>query len=155
MTVGQRVPDSCGTAEVGVFVKEEKKIKEAPEADRVVKMHRVVRILVVRGTQLLQAARPVHPVGGLMLELYPVVSFSREGGAVNGYNAAHETIKRSLIPPPPLCSTFATPPLFGPQLDIGGWVNSKDAFLSVIPVKFVMPKSWKVRCSFTSATCSY
>jgi len=88
-----------------------------------------------------------HP-RGMVLEVYPIVSFSHQGGAVNGYNAASEFVKRGLIPLPPLSSTFPTPPLFGTQLLIGGWVNSRDAFISVYPVRFELPRSSKVSIMF-------
>ena len=83
----------------------------------------LLRIPVAAGSQLLEAsttagtAQPQrshapqhhafvrsiapHPLG-LTIEVYPVVSFTHEGGAVNGYNAANETLKQSLIPLPPL-----------------------------------------------------
>ena len=120
----------------------------------------LVRIPVAEGDQLLQASTTaltgihvfvrtatLHP-RGLTLEVYPIVSFSREGGAVDGYNAASESVKQGLVPLPPLSSTFPTPPLFGPQLFIGGWVNSKDAFLSVYPVEFELLRSAKVGIMF-------
>lgn len=141
----------------------------------------LVRIPVAEGDQLLEASTTVatgipqpsqpqhrrppqhhafvravtpHP-RGLTLEVYPIVSFSREGGAVNGYNASSESVKQGLIPLPPLSSTFPTPPLFGTQLLIGGWINSKDAFLSVYPVRFELPRSSKVSIMFLVLCVTY
>jgi hypothetical protein len=91
-----------------------------------------------------------HPLG-LVIEVYPVVSFSREGGAVDGYNAANETVKQSLIPLPLLFFHFPDPP-FGPQLFTGGWVNSRDAFLSVcvsceVRVTRISESEYHLRCA--------
>jgi hypothetical protein len=99
-----------------------------------------------RGPQRIAFVRSVnyHPEG-FELEVYPVVSFSHKGGgAIDGYNAADDSIKPTLIPLPPLSRRFPTPKLFGPPLVIGGWEDSKDTWLHVVPKKFIMPRSRSV-----------
>jgi hypothetical protein len=96
----------------------------------------------LRGPQHLAFVRSVnHHPEGFELEVYPVVSFSHEGGAIDGYNATDDIIKPTLIPLPPLSHRFPTSQLFGPPLSIGGWENSRDAWLHVVPKKFIMPRT--------------
>jgi hypothetical protein len=45
----------------------------------------------------------------------------------------------ALIPLPPLSSHHATPESFGTPLTVGGWSNSQDAWLSINPIKFILP----------------
>jgi len=98
-----------------------------------------------RGPQHLAFVRSVnyHPEG-FELEVYSVVSFSRKGGAIDGYNATDDTIKPTLIPLPPLSYHFPTPQLFRPPLVIGGWEDAKDTWLHVVPKKFIMPRTRSV-----------
>ncbi len=104
-----------------------------------------------RGPQHFAFVRSVnHHPEGFELEVYPVVSFSREGGAMDGYNATDDIIKQTLIPLPPLSRHFPTPQLFGPPLGIGGWEDSKETWLHVVPKTFIMPRSRSVsviRCA--------
>ncbi len=96
-----------------------------------------------------------HP-DGLEVEVYPVVSFTRSGGARAGYDKVDDDIKPTLIPLPPLSHTFQTPKLFGPPLVIGGWIGSRDAWVSVTPIKFILPMTRAVSAqSFTCTMCCH
>src|ERR1700728_4832532 len=44
-----------------------------------------------------------------------------------------------------------TPPLF---LHLGGWINVRDAWLRVVPTKFIMPDSWPVSICSSSVIIS-
>ena len=79
------------------------------------------------------------PGNACVLEVYPVLSFSRIGGAVSTYNKLPDTAKAALLPLPPLSFRHPTPDSFGAPLDLGDWSNSRDSFLHVIPRRFVMP----------------
>jgi hypothetical protein len=90
------------------------------------------------------------------LEVYPQLSFTRSGGAVNGYNKlATDAMRTALIPLPPLSSRHPTPESFGTPLTVGGWSNSRDAWLSVNPIKSILPFRRPVRVNFSFAliTC--
>ncbi|KAM6503846.1 hypothetical protein JOM56_000789 [Amanita muscaria] len=82
--------------------------------------------------------RLVNPLPGnaCILEVYPVLSFSRTSGAVSTYNTLANITKAALLP---LSLRHPTPDSFGPPLDLGNWSNSRDLFLHVIPRRFVMP----------------
>jgi hypothetical protein len=74
-----------------------------------------------------------------LLEVYPVLSFSRTGGAVATYNALTNAAQAMLLPLPNLSLRHATPDAFGTPLDFGGWSTRNDSFLFVVPTQFVMP----------------
>ncbi|KIL58313.1 hypothetical protein M378DRAFT_332913 [Amanita muscaria Koide BX008] len=82
--------------------------------------------------------RLVNPLPGnaCILEVYPVLSFGRTGGAVSTYNTLANITKAALLP---LSFRHPTPDSFGPPLDLGNWSNSRDLFLHVIPRRLVMP----------------
>ncbi|KAF8677792.1 hypothetical protein AX14_004796 [Amanita brunnescens Koide BX004] len=79
------------------------------------------------------------PGNACILEVYPVLPFSRTGGAVSTYNKLPDTAKATLLPLPPLSFRHPPPDAFGAPLDLGDWSNSRDSFLHVIPRRFVMP----------------
>jgi hypothetical protein len=76
-----------------------------------------------------------------LLEVYAVVSFTRSGGALAGYNQMNDATKATLLPLPPLSLHHPTPEAFGPPLDFGNWTTPRDSWLSIIPRRFVMPTS--------------
>jgi hypothetical protein len=76
---------------------------------------------------------------------YPVISFSHQGGAMQGYNDLPENMKPFLIPLPPLSARHATPPLFGNPLTlIGGFALGRDSWLLVNPRSSIMPENRQV-----------
>jgi hypothetical protein len=75
------------------------------------------------------------------LEVYPVVPFSASGGAIPEYSRLSDTIKAMLIPLPPISLRHPTPETFGDPLTIGGWLNSRDSWLHVVPVRFLIDPS--------------
>ncbi|KAG6814247.1 hypothetical protein H0H92_015362 [Tricholoma furcatifolium] len=79
------------------------------------------------------------PNSPFLLEVYPVVSFTRTEGAVATYNTLAPNIRALLLPLPPLSANLPTPVLFGQPLDLGGWSFSRPSFLLVNPQKFIMP----------------
>ncbi|KAI0296731.1 hypothetical protein B0F90DRAFT_1744658 [Multifurca ochricompacta] len=86
--------------------------------------------------------------GSYVLEVYPVVSFTRSGGALPTYNRLTDAAKASLLPLPPLSFRHPTPDAFGARLNFGTWRNSRDSFLLVNPRRFIMPTSRPVSRSF-------
>jgi hypothetical protein len=94
----------------------------------------------------------IRPDNSIELEVYPQLSFSRSGGAVAGYNnLATDAMRASLIPLPPLSSGHPTPESFGAPLTVGGWLNDRDTWLSVNPIKFIIPFTRPVRVNFSFA----
>ncbi|KAF8346407.1 hypothetical protein F5887DRAFT_1182675 [Amanita rubescens] len=83
----------------------------------------------------------VLPDGSYVLEVYPVVSFTRSGGALPTYNRLTDAAKALLLPLPPLSFCHPTPEAFGARLNLGTWRDSRDSFLLVNPRRFVMPTS--------------
>ncbi|KAF9506829.1 hypothetical protein BS47DRAFT_380192 [Hydnum rufescens UP504] len=85
--------------------------------------------------------RSVYPLldGSYQLEVYPQLPLSRSGGALIGYNQTDDTGRAALIPLPPLSHRYPTPERFGDPLVVGGWSNSRDAWLYTVPHRFVMP----------------
>ncbi|KAM6499330.1 hypothetical protein JOM56_004838 [Amanita muscaria] len=79
--------------------------------------------------------------GSYALEVYPVVSFTRSGGALATYNRLTDAAKASLLPLSPLSFCHPTPDAFGARLNFGTWRNSRDSFLLVNPRRFIMPTS--------------
>jgi hypothetical protein len=82
--------------------------------------------------------------GSYVLDVYPLVSFSRSGGAVLGFRQLTDAGKATLLPLPPLSSRHPSPNAFGVPLnplDFGGWSDNRDAFLHVIPRQFTMHRS--------------
>jgi hypothetical protein len=58
---------------------------------------------------------------------YPVISFSHQGGAMQGYNNLPENVKPFIIPLLLLLACHATPPPFGNPLTlIGGFTLGRD-----------------------------
>ena len=81
------------------------------------------------------------------LVVYPVLSFSQNGGALQCYNSMADTAKATLLPLPPLTLRHPTPALFGPPIALGGWTNSRESWLYTVPHRFVMPASRPVSLS--------
>jgi hypothetical protein len=81
----------------------------------------------------------VLPNNSIELEVYPQLSFARSGGALNGYNNLNDVMRATLIPLLPLSLRHPTPDAFGAPLTVGGWSNSRDAWLRVIPMKLILP----------------
>ncbi|KAF8342434.1 hypothetical protein F5887DRAFT_357480 [Amanita rubescens] len=82
--------------------------------------------------------------GSYVLDVYPLVSFSRSGGAVRGFHQLTDAGKATLLPLPPLSSRHPSPNAFGAPLnplDFGGWSDHRDAFLHVISRQLTMPRS--------------
>jgi hypothetical protein len=108
-----------------------------------------------RSPQHFAFVRSATPLAdGVQLDVYAIVSFSSSGGAVNGYNNLTEERKATLIP---LSHSMPTPELFGEPLTIGGWINSWDARLLVVPTTFIMPASRRVSVllSYPCAICCH
>ena len=82
------------------------------------------------------------------LEVYPVLSFSRSGGALAGYNEMDDATKATLLPLPPLSRRQPMPEAFGDPIDFGNWTTYKDSWLSIIPRRFRMPTSRPVSPSW-------
>ncbi|EDR09629.1 uncharacterized protein LACBIDRAFT_318891 [Laccaria bicolor S238N-H82] len=75
-----------------------------------------------------------------ILDVYPVLSFSRSGGAVVAYNNMRNPIsKASLLPLPSFSSRHPTPHTFGQPLTFGNWTTLNDSFLHIFPRQFTMP----------------
>jgi hypothetical protein len=70
---------------------------------------------------------------------YPIVSFSRSGGAIAGYNRLPPDDQARLIPLPPLWDERPTPAAFGSQFDLGDFSFNKNYWLLVNLHRFVMP----------------
>ena len=76
---------------------------------------------------------------------YPIIFFSRQGGAVEGYNNLPANVKPFLIPLPPLSTRHPTPTVFGNALTlIGGFALGRDSWLHIIPRQFIMLENRKV-----------
>jgi len=87
-----------------------------------------------RSPQHFAFVRTATPLAdGVELEVFPMVSFSRTGGAINGYNDMTDEQKATLIP---LSRFMPTEPL-----TVGGWINTRNAWLLVIPAKFIVTAS--------------
>ena len=89
--------------------------------------------------------------GSYVLDVYPLVSFSRSGGAVLGFRQLTDAGKATLLPLPPLSSRHPSPNAFGVPLnplDFGGWSDDRDSFLYVISRQFTMPRSRPVSLLF-------
>jgi hypothetical protein len=77
--------------------------------------------------------------GSLVVEVYPVLSFTNTGGALATYNRMNDaTTKAALLPLLPLLSQHPTPDAFGEPLDFGNWSTTRDSFLHVFPRRFTM-----------------
>jgi hypothetical protein len=85
--------------------------------------------------------------GVFKLEFYPVISFTRRGGALAGYNEVNDAFKAKLLPLPRLSLRHPTPEAFGAPLNLGDWSTFRDSWLSVIPKSFIMPGSRPVSFS--------
>ncbi|KAF9516849.1 hypothetical protein BS47DRAFT_1291884, partial [Hydnum rufescens UP504] len=79
------------------------------------------------------------PDGSIQLEVYPQISLTRRGGPLAGYSQIDDSSPEILISLPPLSHSHPTPEHFGDSLVIGGWSNDRDAWLSVVPTKFILP----------------
>jgi hypothetical protein len=76
------------------------------------------------------------------LNVYPVVSFSRQGGALEGHAALPAAAQPYFIPVPPLSSDHPNlnPEAFGTPIDCGGFSFSRDSWLLVVPYSFILPE---------------
>ncbi|KAI0253669.1 hypothetical protein BJV78DRAFT_1299756 [Lactifluus subvellereus] len=72
-----------------------------------------------------------------LVEVYPVLAFSRSGGAIAGYNRMDDASRAQLLPLPSLLHRHPTPEAFGAPLRS----PFRDSWLSVIPIRFIMPRS--------------
>ena len=81
-----------------------------------------------------------------ILEVYPVVSFTRSGGAVQGYRQLTDAGKAALLPLPKLSLRHPTPAPFGTPF--GTWSTLRDSFLLVIPMRFETKRQRPVSLSF-------
>ena len=90
----------------------------------------------------------IQPNGSLVLEVYPVLSFTSSGGALAGYNQMDDSSQATLLPLPPLSNSYPTPEAFGAPLVFGNWSTYEESWLSVVPIRFVMPTSRPVSPSF-------
>lgn len=94
-----------------------------------------------------------QPNGSTVLEVYPVLSFTRSGGALSAYNSMNDaTAKAALLPLPPLSSRHPTPDAFGQPLDFGTWSNTRDSFLHIFPRRFTMTLDRSVSLSLMNAS---
>ncbi|KAF5375494.1 hypothetical protein D9615_009206 [Tricholomella constricta] len=76
-----------------------------------------------------------------LLEVYPVVSFIRSGGALAGYNQLDDAAKATLIPLPSFSLRQPTPEAFGPPLSFGNFATFRDSWLFIVPMRFIIPAS--------------
>lgn len=78
--------------------------------------------------------------------VYPVVSFTRNGGAIAHYPSLDPLIQARLIPLPNLSTSHPTwiPPAFGAAIDLGGRTTTLPSFLSLKAIKFRMHTGTKV-----------
>ena len=83
-----------------------------------------------------------------LIEVYPVVLFTRSGGTLPTYNRLTDAAKASLLPLPPLSFSHPAPDAFGARLNFGIWRNSRDSFLLVNSKRFIMPTTRPVSLSF-------
>jgi len=91
----------------------------------------------------------IQPNGSWVLEVYPVFSFTRSGGALAGYNRMDDSAQATLLPlPPPLSNSCPTPEAFGAPLVLGNRSTFVESWLGVIPIRFVMPTLRPVGLSF-------
>jgi hypothetical protein len=78
--------------------------------------------------------------GSYNVNAYHVVSFTRQGGALAGYNVLPTLVQRLLIPLPPLLTHHPTPIAFGNIIDLGGFSLQRDSWLLINLFKFLMPE---------------
>ena len=91
----------------------------------------------------------IQPNGSWVLEVYPVLSFTKSGGALAGYNRMDDSAQAMLLPLPPLSNSCPTPEAFGaPLVLLGNRSTFVESWLSVIPIRFVMPTLRPVSLSF-------
>jgi hypothetical protein len=64
--------------------------------------------------------------GSYEVNAYPIVSFSRSGGAIAGYNRLPPDDQARLIPLPPLWDERPTPAAFGNQFDLRDFSFNKN-----------------------------
>jgi hypothetical protein len=77
--------------------------------------------------------------GSYEVVVYPVVSFSNQGGALTGHARLPPALQAHLIPLPPLLPAY-TPVAFGNPLDLGAFTLDRESWLLVDPHKFIMPE---------------
>lgn len=75
---------------------------------------------------------------GWLPEVLPVVSFSRDGEAVEGSRQVNDRAKETLIPLPALSHQHPTPALLGDPLTIGSCSTPRLSFLHIVPHTFVI-----------------
>ncbi|KAI0253665.1 hypothetical protein BJV78DRAFT_1152793 [Lactifluus subvellereus] len=83
----------------------------------------------------------IQPSRSYLLEVYPVVSFTRSSGAIAGYSRMDDATRATLLPLPSLSYRHPTPEAFGAPLSFGNWSTFRDSWLSVNPIRFIMPTS--------------
>ena len=99
-------------------------------------------------TSHLSAIRAVNRMMSLVLEVYPILAFSSNGGALPAYNRMNDALaKEALLPLPLLSSRHLTPVAFGQPLDFRNWSTSKHSFLHIFPRRFTIPPNKSVRLS--------
>ena len=95
----------------------------------------------------------MHPT---KLLAYPVISFSCQRGAIQGYNFLAANLRPFLIPLPPLLAHHATSPLLGNPLTLtGGFTLDRDLWLFINLCTFTMPKNRQVSFIPFFAVCNF
>ena len=92
------------------------------------------------------------PTGGWHFKVFPIVSLSCHGGAVEGYRRATGAARETLLPLPALSQQHPTPGLFGDPLAIGGCSTPRLSFLHVVPLPFFIPDNRPVSTIFYLCT---
>ena len=87
---------------------------------------------------------------GWLLEVFPIVSFTNSGGALEGYRRLSDAAKETLIPLPAFSHQHLTPALFGDPLTIDGYSNPRPSFLHIVPRIFVFDEKRSVSTMFLS-----
>ena len=77
--------------------------------------------------------------GSHEVNAYPIVSFSRSGGAIAGYNQLPKDDQACLIPLLTQWDKHPTPTTFGNQFDLGDFSLNTNSWLLINPHRFIMP----------------
>ena len=80
------------------------------------------------------------PDGSYDLVIYPVVSFSNQGGALAGHATLSPAQKPYFIPLSPLSSAH-TPSGFGNPIYLGTFALDRPSWLALTPHRFIMPEN--------------
>ncbi|KAF8224689.1 hypothetical protein L208DRAFT_1020358, partial [Tricholoma matsutake] len=75
---------------------------------------------------------------GWRLEVFLIISFSRDRGALGGYRQVIHHAKETLIPLA-LSHQHPTPALFSDPLTIDGCSTPRLLFLHIVPLSFIIP----------------